>query len=70
VRIPYVEHAQRFLETVDRGLRRLARSVFALALGEILIGAAMAPLVGPMVDRFGGRWLMAAARCRQGWDFS
>jgi nitrate/nitrite transporter NarK len=30
-----------------------------LRSGEILIGAALAPLVGPMVDRFGGRWLMA-----------
>ena len=38
---------------VSRGLFSLLRS------GEILIGAAMAPLVGPMVDRFGGRWLMA-----------
>jgi nitrate/nitrite transporter NarK len=38
---------------VSRGLFSLLRS------GEILIGAALAPLVGPMVDRFGGRWLMA-----------
>jgi len=38
---------------VSRGLFSLLRS------GEILIGAAMAPLVGPMVDRYGGRWLMA-----------
>src|SRR5512132_2605659 len=37
---------------VSRGLFSLLRS------GEILIGAAMAPMVGPLVDRFGGRWLM------------
>ena len=38
---------------ISRGLFSLLRS------GEILIGAALAPLVGPLVDRFGGRWLMA-----------
>jgi len=38
---------------VSRGLFSLLRS------GEILIGAAMAPLVGRLVDRYGGRWLMA-----------
>jgi len=38
---------------VSRGLFSILRS------GEILIGAAMAPLVGPLVDRYGGRWLMA-----------
>lgn len=38
---------------VSRGLFSLLRS------GEILIGAMLAPLVGPLVDRFGGRWLMA-----------
>jgi MFS family permease len=38
--------------SVSRGLFSLLRS------GEILIGAALAPFVGPLVDRFGGRWLM------------
>jgi len=38
---------------VSRGLFSLMRS------GEILITAALAPFVGPLVDRFGGRWLMA-----------
>jgi nitrate/nitrite transporter NarK len=38
---------------VSRGLFSLLRS------GEILIGAALAPLVGAMVDRHGGRWLTA-----------
>jgi MFS family permease len=45
---------------VSRGLFSLLRS------GEILIGAAMAPLVGPMVDRFGGRWLMAGGALAAG----
>ncbi len=38
---------------VSRGVFSLLRS------GEILIAGAMAPWVGPMVDRYGGRWLMA-----------
>ena len=38
---------------VSRGVFSLLRS------GEILIAGALAPLVGPMVDRLGGRWLMA-----------
>jgi OFA family oxalate/formate antiporter-like MFS transporter len=38
---------------VSRGLFSLLRS------GEILIAGALAPLVGPLVDRLGGRWLMA-----------
>lgn len=45
---------------VSRGLFSLLRS------GEILIGAAMAPLVGPMVDRYGGRWLMAGGALAAG----
>lgn len=48
---------------VSRGLFSLLRS------GEILIGAAMAPLVGPMVDRFGGRWLMAGGALSAGIGF-
>ncbi len=48
---------------VSRGLFSLLRS------GEILIGAAMAPLVGPMVDRFGGRWLMAGGALSAGLGF-
>lgn len=48
---------------VSRGLFSLLRS------GEILIGAAMAPLVGPMVDRFGGRWLMAGGALSVGLGF-
>ncbi|MBM2803144.1 MAG: transporter [Deltaproteobacteria bacterium] len=45
---------------VSRGLFSLLRS------GEILIGAALAPLVGPMVDRYGGRWLMAGGALAAG----
>src|SRR5262250_36177 len=38
---------------VSRGVFSLLRS------GEGLIGAAIAPLVGQLVDRYGGRWLLA-----------
>jgi MFS family permease len=48
---------------VSRGLFSLLRS------GEILIGAAMAPLVGPLVDRYGGRWLMAGGALVAGTGF-
>lgn len=48
---------------VSRGLFSLLRS------GEILIGAAMAPLVGPLVDRYGGRWLMAGGALAAGTGF-
>jgi MFS family permease len=48
---------------VSRGVFSLLRS------GEILIGAMMAPLVGPMVDRFGGRWLMAGGALSAGLGF-
>ncbi len=39
---------------VSRGLFSLLRS------GESMIGALLAPIVGPQVDRHGGRWLIAA----------
>jgi MFS family permease len=48
---------------VSRGLFSVLRS------GEILIGAAMAPLVGPLVDRYGGRWLMAGGAVLAGLGF-
>ena len=48
---------------VSRGLFSLLRS------GEILIGAAMAPVIGPMVDRYGGRWLMVAGALVAGSGF-
>src|SRR5215471_7502796 len=38
---------------ISRGTFSLIRS------GEILIGAAAAPVVGTLMDRYGGRWLMA-----------
>jgi MFS family permease len=38
----------------------ISRGVFSLIRsGEILIGAAAAPVVGTLMDRHGGRWLMA-----------
>jgi len=48
---------------VSRGLFSLLRS------GEILIGAFIAPFVGPCVDRFGGRWLMAGGALVAGFGF-
>lgn len=48
---------------VSRGLFSLLRS------GEILIAAATAPLVGPLVDRLGGRWLMAGGALAAGLGF-
>lgn len=39
----------------------ISRGVFSLIRsGEIVIGAAAAPVVGTLMDRYGGRWLMAA----------
>jgi MFS transporter, OFA family, oxalate/formate antiporter len=49
--------------SVSRGLFSLLRS------GEILIGAGMAPLIGPLVDRYGGRWLMAGGALVAGSGF-
>ena len=44
--------------TADLGI---SRGVFSLLRsGEGIIGACLAPLVGPIVDRHGARWLMAA----------
>jgi MFS family permease len=38
---------------VSRGVFSLIRS------GEVLIGAVAAPVIGPLIDRRGGKWLMA-----------
>lgn len=48
---------------VSRGLFSLLRS------GEILIAGGLAPLVGPLVDRYGGRWLMTAGALFAGVGF-
>lgn len=48
---------------VSRGVFSLLRS------GEILIGAFIAPFVGPLVDRYGGRWLMAGGALLAGIGF-
>jgi MFS family permease len=48
---------------VTRGLFSLLRS------GEIILGAIMAPFVGPLVDRYGGRWLMAGGALAAGLGF-
>jgi OFA family oxalate/formate antiporter-like MFS transporter len=49
-----------FLKPLSNDLG-ISRGVFSLIrTGEILIGALAAPVVGPLIDRHGGRWLMAA----------
>jgi sugar phosphate permease len=48
---------------ISRGTFSLIRS------GEILIGAAAAPMVGTLMDRYGGRWLMAAGGLISGAGF-
>jgi OFA family oxalate/formate antiporter-like MFS transporter len=48
---------------VSRGVFSLIRS------GEVLIGAIAAPLVGTLIDRYGGKWLMAAGGVISGVGF-
>jgi MFS transporter, OFA family, oxalate/formate antiporter len=48
---------------VSRGVFSLIRS------GEVLIGAIAAPLVGTLIDRHGGKWLMAAGGVISGIGF-
>ncbi len=48
---------------ISRGTFSLIRS------GEILIGAAAAPVVGTLMDRHGGRWLMAVGGMISGAGF-
>ena len=48
---------------VSRGVFSLIRS------GEVLIGAVAAPLVGTLLDRHGGKWLMAAGGVVSGAGF-
>ena len=48
---------------VSRGLFSLLRS------GEILLAGALAPLIGPLVDRYGGRWLMTGGALSAGIGF-
>jgi MFS transporter, OFA family, oxalate/formate antiporter len=48
---------------VSRGVFSLIRS------GEVLIGAVAAPVVGTLIDRHGGKWLMAAGGVVSGLGF-
>ena len=48
---------------VSRGMFSLLRT------GEIIIGGAMAPIIGPLVDRYSGRWLMAIGALLAGAGF-
>jgi MFS family permease len=48
----------------------ISRGVFSLLRsGEGIIGACFAPLVGTLVDRYGGRWLMAVGAAIAGIGF-
>jgi MFS family permease len=48
----------------------LSRGIFSLIRsGEILIGAAAAPVIGTLLDRHGGKWLMAAGGLVSGVGF-
>jgi MFS transporter, OFA family, oxalate/formate antiporter len=53
--------------SADLGISRGAFSL--IRSGEILIGAAAAPIVGTLMDRWGGRWLMAAGGLISGAGF-
>ena len=58
-----------FLKPLSEDLG-ISRGVFSLIRsGEILIIAAAAPLVGTLMDRHGGRWLMAAGGLISGIGF-
>jgi MFS family permease len=58
-----------FLKPLSNNLG-ISRGVFSLVrTGEILIGAVAAPLVGPLIDRYGGRWPMAVGGLISGLGF-
>ena len=53
--------------SADLGISRGAFSL--IRSGEILIGALAAPVVGPLIDRYGPRWLMAVGGLVSGAGF-
>jgi len=58
-----------FLKPLSQDLG-LSRGAFSLIRsGEILIGAAAAPVIGTLLDRYGGRWLIAAGGLVSGLGF-
>jgi len=58
-----------FLKPLSNDLG-ISRGVFSLIRsGEILIGAIAAPVIGPLIDRYGARWLMAAGGLVSGAGF-
>jgi MFS transporter, OFA family, oxalate/formate antiporter len=58
-----------FLKPLSQDLE-ISRGVFSLIRsGEILVGAVAAPLVGSLLDRHGGRWLIAAGGLVSGAGF-
>ncbi|MBI4525035.1 MAG: MFS transporter [Deltaproteobacteria bacterium] len=58
-----------FLKPLSNDLG-ISRGVFSLVRsGEILIGAVAAPIIGSLIDRHGGKWLMAAGGLVSGAGF-
>ncbi len=58
-----------FLKPLSADLA-ISRGVFSLIRsGEIILGAAAAPVVGTLLDRYGGRWLIAAGGLVSGAGF-
>ena len=58
-----------FLKPLTEDLA-VSRALFSpLRSGEILLAGALAPLIGPLVDRYGGRWLMAGGALSAGIGF-
>jgi MFS family permease len=58
-----------FLKPLSNDLG-ISRGVFSLVRsGEILINAVAAPLIGSLIDRYGGRWLMVAGGLISGAGF-
>jgi MFS family permease len=58
-----------FLKPLSQDLG-LSRGAFSLIRsGEILIGAAAAPAIGTLLDRYGSRWLIAAGGLISGFGF-
>ena len=64
-----LQHAERISQTVVRRSRHFRGTFSLIRSGEILIGAAAAPVVGTLMDRWGGRWLMAAGGLISGAGF-
>src|SRR5947199_3653347 len=58
-----------FLKPLSADLGISRRTFSLIRSGEILISAATAPMVGTLMDRFDGRWLIAAGGLISGTSF-